>query len=308
MKGRDILILIMLIFLVIFIFAVFAVVIYAAYNLFGQPSECVGVIYINGPLSTASSSGGLLSEGTIGSDEIANQIKSANDRNEVKAVVFEINSPGGSVVASREIYEEIKALNKPKVAYFREVAASGGYYVAVGTDYIISDPDAITGSIGVIAIFEDLSGLFQKLGINYTIIKSGELKDLGSQSKPLNEKEKAIVEGIVNETFNEFKSVVESGRAGKLDTKKFNEILDARILTGRQAKNIGLVDELGNKKDALRKAAEMANITYKDVPRICEMKESNPLDVFFGQIARSIASVLKDTGINKVEKVSLEYR
>lgn len=308
-NGRNILVIILLAFLVIFIFAVITVAIYVAYGLLRQPSDCVGVIYINGELSTESSSGGLLGGGTTGSDEITAEIKSAKDMGEVKAVVFEVNSPGGSVVASREIYEEIKALDKPKVAYFREVAASGGYYVSAGTDYIISDPDAITGSIGVIAIFEDLSGLFQKLGINYTIVKSGELKDLGSQNRPLTDKERAVVEGIVNETFDEFKNVVEQGRAGKLNMQKFNEILDARILTGRQAKSIGLVDQLGNKDDAIKKAADMANISYTDMPRICEIRENkNPLDLLLGQMANSVTGLLSGANTNKVNGVSLQYR
>lgn len=308
MKERNIFIFILLLLLVIFIFVGFAVLIYATYTLLA-PSDCVGIIHINGVISTEQTSAGLLGEGTTGSTEIVNQISDASSRSEIKAVVFEVNSPGGSVVATREIYEAVKDLEKPKVAYFREVAASGGYYVSVGTDYIISDPNAITGSIGVIAIFEDLSGLFQKLGINYTILKSGEVKDMGDPSRSLTEKEKMIMEVIINETFDEFKSAVEQGRAGKLDIEKFNEILDARILTGRQAKRIGLIDELGNEKDAIRKAAMMANMSYKDDPRVCEIGGGDVFGALLGQSANYFIYILRSSlQVDKIEKVSLGYR
>lgn len=256
--------------------------------------KCVGLIKIEGVLSTEETGAGLFSGGTTGSEETAELIREAGERDDVQAVVLEINSPGGSVVASREIYEAIAELEKPKVAYFREVAASGGYYIAADADYIVSNPDAMTGSIGVRATVEDMSGLFEKLGINTTTIKSGEHKDMGDPSRPLTEEEKAILQGIVSEIFQEFRQVVEEGRGERLDRTRFEQVLDGRVLTGRQAREIGLVDELGNRKTALRKAAELANMSYEgDSPKVCAIeRQPRFFEEFFGVFTRFTVDVL----------------
>ncbi len=269
------------------------VAVYSIYYL-ATPKECVGVIEVNGEISTQSSSGGLFGSPTIGSDDIVNQIQNAENRDDVKAVVFEVNSPGGSVVASREIYEAVKDMKKPKVAYFREVAASGAYYISAPSDYIVSEPDALTGSIGVVATFEDMSGLFNKLGLNYTIFKSGELKDMGTDTRPPTEKEKQIMQNMINEIFSEFRSVVEEGRRGKLNEQKFNEILDARVLTGRQAKDVGLVDEVGNRKRALEVAANLANMSFKNAPNTCEMSNPNPFAGVLSGIGQGITYTARE--------------
>lgn len=262
---------------VIVIAAVFVALIGLAFLLSGSFSsllgQCVAVVNIDKPLTIESSEPSLFSPGYPGSEDIANSIEELNDREDIGAVVFVMNSPGGSVVATREIYTAVKDLEKPKVAYFREVSASGSYYVSTATDYIISDPNAITGSIGVIATFTDMSGLFDKLGINSTEIKSGEHKDIGSSTRPMTENETAILNSLILEVFDEFKGVVIENRGEKLNMKKFNEILDGRIVSGRQADDIGLVDELGNKKDAIRKAAELGGIPVLDgeEPRTCDI-------------------------------------
>lgn len=235
-------------------------------SLFGK---CVAVVKINQPLTTEGMESSLFYEGEPGSGEIARAIEKLDERNDVASVVFVINSPGGSVVATHEVYDAIKNLSKPKVAYFKEVAASGAYYISTPADYIISDPDAITGSIGVIATFADMSGLFEKIGLNITTVKSGTHKDIGSESRPLTDEEKVILQSLIDEVFSEFKSVVLENRGSKLNKEKFEGILDGRIVSGRQAKVIGLVDELGKEKDAIRKAAELGGI--EEEPRICEI-------------------------------------
>ncbi len=219
---------------------------------------CVGVIGVKGEIVAEDSAGSLFASGTAGSTTIAGLIEEAERRADVKAIMVEIDSPGGSTTGSREIYAALKKSKKPKVAYLREMAASGGYYVAVGTDYIVSEPDALTGSIGVRSTFSDLSGLFAKLGYNETVIKSGELKDMGSSSRPPTEKELQIMQAIVNESFDEFKGIVMADRGSRLKQPQFDEVLDARVLSGRQALAIGMVDELGNRHDAVQKAGEMA--------------------------------------------------
>ncbi len=237
----------------------------------------VAVLNIDGEITTQSIPPSLFSEGKPGSEEIAETIKSLEDRNDIGAVVIVVNSPGGSVVASREIYNAIKNLSKPKVVYFREVAASGAYYLSTPADYIISDPDAITGSIGVITEFSDFSDLLGNLGINFTAIKSGSSKDIGSSTRHMSEKEKQIIQHMVDEVFDEFKTVVIENRGDKLNMQKFNEILDGRIVLGRDAKEIGLVDAIGTKQDAINKAAELANITNPEVENIEIAQEDNSL-------------------------------
>ena len=240
--------------------------------------DCVGVIHVDGEIVTGSMEGSLFSAGGAGSDDIVPLIEDAAARKEVKAMLVEINSPGGSVVGTREIYDALLDVDKPKVSYFREMAASGGYYIAAGTDYIVSDPAALTGSIGVRMTAVDMSALFGKLGYNETEIKSGDMKDMGSPARPLTDSERAVLQSIVNESFVDFKTAVERGRAGKLDEAKFSEILDARVLTGKQAKAIGLVDETGNRKLALQKAASLGGIRYSgDAPPVCEIKAQRSL-------------------------------
>jgi protease-4 len=268
------------------------VALYSVYYL-ATPKECVGLIKVDGEISTSSSSGGLFGSPTVGSDDIVKQINDAESRSEVKAVVLEVNSPGGSVVASKEIHDAVEQMKKPKVAYFREVAASGGYYISAPADYIVSEPDALTGSIGVVATFEDMSGLFNKVGLNYTIFKSGELKDIGTNTRPPTDKEKQIMQEMISEIFSEFKSVVEEGRKGKLNETKFNEILDARVLTGRQAKDVGLVDELGNEKTALVEAANLANMSFNKEPEVCDIGGANPLGGLLSGVGQGISYTLR---------------
>lgn len=257
--------------------------------------DCVGLIKVEGELTTDGGGGGIFAPGVLSSDDYAALIEEAGKRGEVKAVLVEINSPGGSVVASREIYESVKELKKPKVAYFREMAASGGYYAAAGTDYIISDPDAITGSIGARATFVDMSGLFEKIGYNQTVVKSGKHKDMGDPGRPMTGEEINITQGIVNEVFAEFVRAVEEGRGGRLNRSRFSEVLDARIMTGRQAKEVGLVDEVGNRKAALRKAAALANMSYEgDVPPVCEIGGNRGVwDGMFGSAAAAFGNALR---------------
>jgi len=234
--------------------------------------KCVAVVNVDMPLSVegapASVFGGA---GYPGSEELAKTISSLDGREDVGAVLFVFNSPGGSVVATREVYQSVKELEKPKVSYFREVAASGAYYVASGTDYIVSDPAAVTGSIGVIATFTQMSGLFDKLGINATAVKSGEHKDIGSPYRNMTDSEQAILQAMVDEIYSEFRGVVLENRAGRLNLARFDEVSDGRIMSGRQAKSVGLVDELGAKRDAVKKAADLAGIGYGDASdiRIC---------------------------------------
>lgn len=232
---------------------------------------CVAVVELNAPLTVEGSPPSLFDTGYPSSNDYAETIDALNDREDVGAVLFVVNSPGGTVVATGEVYDAVKNLDKPKVAYFREVAASGAYYVAAGTDYIVSDPNALTGSIGVISTTVQLTGLLDNLGVNVTSIKSGAHKDIGTSYRNMTEDEQAILQALIDEIYLEFRGVVLENRKGKLNMALFDEVTDGRVLSGRQAYKAGLVDKLGNKDDALMKAAELANMSAEspDDIRVC---------------------------------------
>ncbi|MEW6748677.1 MAG: signal peptide peptidase SppA [Candidatus Micrarchaeota archaeon] len=226
--------------------------------------QCVAVVDVDVPLTVEGSPPSIFDAGYPGSEELALTIEGLNERDDVGAVVFVFNSPGGSVVATREVYSAVDELEKPSVSYFREVAASGAYYVASGTDYIVSDPDAITGSIGVITTFTQMQGLFEKIGVNVTTIQSGTHKDIGSSYREMTPEEQAIFQELVDEVYSEFKGIVVKNRGDRLDMALFDNITDGRIMSGRQAYRAGLVDQLGDKRDAIRKAADLSGIEYED--------------------------------------------
>ena len=271
-----------------------SIAIIAAYSLF--PSEgCIGVVEISGPLATQDIPASLFTDEQKGSQTMASEINEAGGRDDVRAVLLLIDSPGGSVIASQEVYEAVHALNKTSVSFIREMAASGGYYAAAGTSYIVANPDALTGSIGARATLSDYSGLMGKLGINATTIATGGLKDMGSPERPMSEKERAVWQSIVNESFLTFRAAVEEGRKGRLDKAGFEEVLDARILTGRQAKKIGLVDELGNKEAAVAAAARLSGM--KGEPRLCEISAGARRGTLFGSLsAQALQAFLQAAG------------
>ena len=261
-----------------------AIIVILAYSFAAAPlSGCVGVVEIKGPIISDDIGSTIFSDEIKGAETIAEEIEAADERQDVKSVLILIDSPGGSVVASRRLYDAVNGLNKTTVSYINEMAASGGYYVAAGSDYIISNPDAITGSIGARATFSDMSGLFAKLGYNETVVKSGSMKDIGSSSRPMTDAELAVIQGIINESFGEFRAAVEEGRKGKLDSEGWKTALDARIMSGRQAKKIGLVDELGSRKQAIAKAGELGGI--KGEPRLCRLSGAPSAKGLFGSLS-----------------------
>ncbi|MBN2478533.1 signal peptide peptidase SppA [Candidatus Micrarchaeota archaeon] len=260
----------------------------------------IAVVNINIPIIAEDVPSSVFSDGVPGSETIAKKIKEIDADPEIGAVVFVINSGGGSVVGTREIYDAIKEMKKPKVAYFREVAASGGYYISLPADYIISEPYAITGSIGAITTMAEMSELFDMAGINVTTITSGEEKDMGSSYRPLSGKDKEILQSIVDQAFEDFKSKIIMHRGEKLNMPKFNEAADGRILSGLQAEEIGLVDETGSKKDAINKAAELAGIEGE--PRIVE------IEFIIEQKGLFEVSTLFNSLVRNYNEASLSYR
>lgn len=229
---------------------------------FSSSGQVIGVINIDGAI-TGSSTAGIMESSNAGSLDIMEKIKIAREREDVKAVVLRINSPGGTAAASQEIAQELdklRAEGKPVVTSMGDMCASGGYWLACSTDYIMANGGTLTGSIGVIMQLANLEELYNKLGIKMETIKSGEHKDIGSPSRPLTGKERELLQDLIDDSYEQFLDQVRKGRQGKIKEEELLSIADGRIFTGRQALKLGLIDGLGNYYDAIRQAEKMAGI------------------------------------------------
>lgn len=208
----------------------------------------------------------------VSSEKTVEQIKKFREDKSIEAIVLRINTPGGGVAASQEIYEEVKRTRdggKIVVVSMGSIAASGGYYIAVGSSLIVSNPGTLTGSIGVIAQFISIKDLAEKLGINQTTIKSGNLKDAGNPFREMNDSDKAYFQDVVDNSFGQFLDVVAKER--KMDKETLLKYANGRVFTGLQAKEYGLVDSLGTFEDAIRITSKMAGIEGE--PRIVREKK-----------------------------------
>ena len=222
-----------------------------------EPSGNVAHIKVNGPIFS-DDAGGFMGGAVADSTSIVKLIEKASDNPEVKAILFEINSPGGSAVASYEIAEAIKKSNKTTVAWMREAAASGGYWVASATDHIVANPMTITGSIGVIASYIEWEGTLERYNASYRRLVSGEYKDLGTPFKEMTSEEEAIFQENLDLIRNMFVEEVVANRG--LSRDAVDEIADGRFYIGKQAFELGLVDELGGKAEAVAWIEDKENI------------------------------------------------
>lgn len=213
-------------------------------------------------------------EGVIlDSTEIIEELKDYSSNDSVKAIILRIDSPGGAVAPSQEIYEEVKRIReegkKKIVTSMGSVAASGGYYIASVSDRIVANPGTITGSIGVILELANFSGLMKKVGVESVVVKSGKYKDIGSIFRTMTKEERELLQGVIDDTHEQFIEAVSAGRA--IEKEKLVSIADGRVFTGRQAKEIGLIDDVGNMQYAIKIAREIAGI--KGEPAIIEKKK-----------------------------------
>ena len=227
------------------------------------------------------------------SNSINKQIKEYGERKDVKAVVVRIDSPGGGVGPSQEIYRELKKISVEKrvVASMGSVAASGGYYVAAAADKIIANPGTITGSIGVIMEFANVEDLLKKIGLKGYVIKSGEYKDIGSPLRKMKEDEKRLIQGVIDDVHEQFINIVAENR--KLDIGTVKKLADGRIFSGSQARDMKLVDELGNFQEAIDAAASLANIKGKPFVIYPEKRGVSLWDIVFGDAAGQVLKKLK---------------
>lgn len=194
--------------------------------------------------------------------EVIRQLDRWGDDGAVKALVLHVNSPGGGVAISQEIYDAINRVRDngiPVVVSMASVAASGGYYISCAADAIVANPGTLTGSIGVIMQFPTAEGLMDKIGVRYETVKSGDLKEVGTFTRPMTEEEGLMLRSVVMDSYEQFVEVVAEGR-GK-DREDVYVVADGSIFTGHQAYNLGLVDSLGGLNEAIHLAADMAGLT-----------------------------------------------
>ena len=222
----------------------------------------------------------------------------------VKAIILRIDSPGGGVGPSQEIYREIMKIKSKKkvVTSMGSVAASGGYYVACASDLIVANPGTITGSIGVLMEFTNIEELFKKIGIKGVVVKSGELKDMGSPFREMTPEERRIIQEVIDNVHQQFIQAVADGR--KLDRSKVAQIADGRILTGEQAKQLGLVDQIGNLEDAIDTTAKLVGIVGK--PNILYPKKKFSIwELLIRETVSLILETLKEKGFELNYRLSI---
>ncbi len=230
------------------------------------------------------------------SSGVIEEIQQYREDDGVRAIILRIDSPGGGVGPSQEIYREIlkvKERKKKVVTSMGSVAASGGYYIACASDLIVANPGTITGSIGVIMQFSNIEELLKKIGIKGVVLKSGEHKDIGSPLREMTSEEKKIMQDALDNIHQQFIQAVIEGR--KLDRARVIQIADGRILTGQQAKEAGLVDQLGNLQDTIDVVAKMVGISGKPTV-LYPKKRLSLLEFLLNEATSAIAEKLSLKG------------
>jgi protease-4 len=286
---------ILIVFIILGITVIFLGVVMALILQFFGPSSSlafgdkIGVIPIKGPI--------------MDSGPIVSQLLDFKKDKGIKAIILRIDSPGGGVGPSQEIYREVRKTIKTKkvITSMGSMAASGGYYIASATNKIVANPGTLTGSIGVIMEFVQLQELLKKIGVSLEVLKSGEFKDIGSPHRKMSERDKEVIKGLISDVQNQFVSAVARGRS--LSKEKVQEIADGSILSGAKAKELGLVDVLGNFQDAVDLAKKMTGIKG-EVKLVYPKKQASRLwDIILQNTTESVYKAVKNT-----LKTNLEYR
>jgi len=243
-----------------------------------EVGEGVGVVELTGVISD--------------SQQVLDDLKYLRDMDEVKAIVLRVNSPGGGVGASQEIYRALLKTRdiKPVVTSMGGVAASGGYYAAAATDGIVANSGTITGSIGVIMGYTNFRQILDKIGLEPVVFKSGEMKDAGSPTREMSEKERAYLQQLVSSLHGQFVRDVAEARGMELDV--VGKLADGRIYTGEEAVSLGLVDRMGNLEDALEWAAELGGLEGEPEAIYPPRPKTNMIDYIMDSAAVRISSIM----------------
>ena len=253
----------------------------------GPLSKRVGLVEIIGDIES--------------SENVVDQLEHMRLDTSVRAVVLRLDSPGGGVAASQEIYEAVRKVrdaDKPVVASMGGVAASGAYYIACAADSIMSNPGTLTGSIGVIMSFPNTEELFRKVGVRFEVVKTGKFKDIGSLSRPMTPEERQLLQETLSSVYEQFVNAIAEGRG--LDRRDILPYADGRIFSGDQAHDLGFVDRLGDLNDAIQLAATMADIKGRPVVVRKVRRRMSLIDLF--QEKLNLVPGLSRSG------PSLEYR
>ncbi len=232
----------------------------------------------------------------VSSAETIRQLRALDGDPSIKAIILRINSPGGAVVPSQDIYEEvgkIRAKGKPVISSIGTLGASGAYYIASGTDYIMASPGSLTGSIGVIMELAEFKDLLDKLGIKSEVLKAGAMKDAGSPFRPMTPAEQEYMQTLLANIHAQFINDVARGR--KIPVETLKPLADGRVFTGKMAIGIHLVDGLGDYRDAVSKAQQMAHLS--GTPELKEFPKKSFLDsVFSSKISSYLTGVTGSSG------------
>lgn len=265
----------------------------------------VGVVRIEGAIGFADRNSALgLSRGT---EAVIKRLDEIEKDSSIKAVVVRINSPGGTVAATQEIFQKLMKLRKkniPLVASMGEIAASGGYYVASACNVIVANQGTITGSIGVIAAAPNLKGLFEKFGVKMNVIKSGKYKDILSSHRDMRDDERELLQELIDISYKKFLKDVALGR--NMNQSDIKPYADGRVFTGETALQYKLVDKIGTFEDAIDQARELADLS-ESAP-VYEEKKS-PMDEIFMSLesmVRSRAGLEERLNLNEIYPI--EYR
>ncbi len=270
--GRTILFGTLFIFFLVFISVIFTLISKGT-------MDKVALVRVEGPIIEAKT--------------VVEEIKGYVKDSSVRAIVLRVDSPGGGVVPSQEIYNEVKKAKAVKkvVVSMGSVAASGGYYISAPADRIVANPGTITGSIGVIMVVPNLKGLLEKVGIKTEVVKSGKNKDLASVFRGIGDEERQIIQGVMDDVHEQFIAAVAEGR--KMEIEKTRKISDGRIFSGRQAIGVGLVDEIGDLDDAVKVAGKLAGIDGE--PVVVSKSEKGVISKLLdGKMPEELSRVLPD--------------
>jgi len=241
----------------------------------------IAVIPVKGSIEAEKSS--FVTE--LSSSEIAEKVQQAAEDQSISAILLDIDSPGGNIVATKQIVAAVQEAKKSKkvVAWIGDLGASGAYYVAAAGDYIIADADSLTGSIGVVSIVANIEELLKKYGVKVRVLKEGENKAMGSMFEEMDAEQLEIMQEILSSAFKHFKADIIKFRGERLNRADFERLSDGRILSGEQALDAGLIDELGSRQYAIEKTGQLAGI-------------ESPETVDFGKKEASLLELLSSAG------------
>lgn len=260
------------------------------------------IVPLKGAISLDSCEGGLFSISSCATvDAVKDAFSQAEADPNIKVIVLDVNSGGGSVVASREMMRVVKSSSKPVVTWIGEVGASGAYYVASATDYIVADEDSLTGSIGVIASFMHYYGLMDELGVNVTVIKAGKTKDIGSAYRPMTDEERELMQGKVDKIYSDFTADVAVNRG--LDPDYVEDVSNGEIYLGSEALELGLIDAVGGFDEAVSAAKQIGGIEG-DASIVYPEREESFLELLNRIYGGFINPGFHNVGYNNINVVS----